>query len=103
MLTTPPGRSLVASTSARVIATCGPGDSTTTVLPVTIAGAMTLTRPSSDAGATTPTTPVGSGAEMLKNGPATGLAPPVTWAILSDHPAYQTRRSTAASASLPGT
>jgi hypothetical protein len=64
------------------------------VLPVTIAGATTLTRPSSgSAGATTPTTPVGSGAEMLKYGPATGFAPPCTVAILSDQPAYQTQRS----------
>ena len=34
------------------------------------------------------TTPVGSGVERLKKGPATGLAPPVTWAILSVQPAY---------------
>ncbi len=74
------------------------------MLPVTIAGAITLTRPSSAgrSGATTATTPVGSGAEMLKYGPATGLAPPYTWASLSAQPAYQTQRSTAASTSSPG-
>jgi hypothetical protein len=37
----------------------------------------------------------------LKYGPATGLAPPVTCAILSDHPAYQTSRSIAASTNVP--
>ena len=35
--------------------------------------------------------------ERLKNGPATGLAPPTTWVILSAQPAYQTSRSIAAS------
>ncbi len=61
-------------------------------------GASTETRPSSEerCGARTATTPVGSGEERLKKGPATGLAPPATWAILSVHPAYQTQRSTAA-------
>src|SRR5262245_34324171 len=101
MLTTPPGRSLVASTSDSVIAGSGRLSlaSTTTVLPVRIAGAITLTRPRSDesGGATTPTTPVGSGDDRLKNGPATGLAFPYTWAILSVHPAYHTQRSMAAS------
>lgn len=43
------------------------------------------------------TTPVGSGDERLKYGPATGLPPPTTWAILSVQPAYQTQRSIAAS------
>ena len=71
------------------------------MLPLTIAGAMTDTSPSSglSCGARTATTPVGSGTEKLKYGPATGLAPPRTWAILSDQPAYQTQRSTAASTS----
>jgi hypothetical protein len=43
-------------------------ETTTTVLPVTMAGAITLTRPSrlDSCGARTATTPVGSGAEMLK-------------------------------------
>src|SRR4029450_7105255 len=49
-----------------------------------------------------PTTPVGSGVVRLKYGPATGLAPPYTWAILSDQPAYQTQRSIAASTSPAG-
>src|SRR4051812_21985480 len=99
-LTTPPGRSLVAITSPSVIAVSGCGSLaiTTQVLPVTITGATTLTSPSNGPlGATIATTPVGSGAEWLKYGPATALALPVTCAILSAHPAYQTRRSTAAS------
>src|SRR4029079_315390 len=70
----------------------------THVLPVVMSGATTETSPSSGPfGATTATTPVGSGAEGLKDGTADGLAPPVTCAILSDHPAYQTSRSIAAS------
>src|SRR5690606_4191098 len=100
MLTTPPGRSDVASTSARVIAGSGVRSAATTtqVLPVTITGATTETSPSSgSAGATTATTPVGSGVDRLKYGPATGLAVLWTDAILSDQPAYQTSRSTAAS------
>ena len=100
-LTTPPGTSDVASTSLRVTAGSGRCSlaSTTTVLPLTIAGAMTETSPSSEdrCGARTATTPVGSGALMSKYGPATGLRPPSTWAILSDQPAYQTQRSIAAS------
>src|SRR5690606_30949407 len=72
---------------------------TTAVLPVAITGAITETRPRNDDswGARTATTPMGSGVERLKNGPATGLPPPTTWAILSVQPAYQTQRSTAAS------
>ena len=69
-LTTPPGRSEVASTSDSVMAGSGPAsDATTTqVLPPTITGATTDTSPSSDepAGATTATTPVGSGTEKSK-------------------------------------
>jgi hypothetical protein len=78
---------------------CASLASTTVVLPVAIAGATTLTSPSSGAapGATMPTTPVGSGALRLKYGPATGLALPYTDAILSVQPAYQTQRSMAAS------
>jgi hypothetical protein len=79
---------------------------TTHVLPVTMTGATTDTRPSSDeAGATTATTPVGSGTEKSKYGPATGLDEPRTWCTLSLHPAYQTHRSMAAStmpAASPG-
>ncbi len=71
---------------------------TTTVLPVAIAGAMTLTRPSSGPlGATIATTPVGSGVDRLKYGPDTALALPRAWTYLSAQPAYQTTRSIAAS------
>jgi hypothetical protein len=104
MLTTPAGRSEVASTSARVIDGRGARSLaiTTQVLPVTITGAITEMSPSSgSSGATTATTPVGSGEEMLKYGPATGLVDPVTAAILSAQPAYQTSRSTAASTTSP--
>ena len=94
----------MASTSANVTAGRGRSydETTTTVLPVTAAGATTLIRPSSDDswGARTATTPVGSGVERLKNGPATGLALPTTWVILSAHPAYQTRRSMDSSTTL---
>src|SRR5205085_11804204 len=101
---TPPGTSEVASTSAKVTAgsgRCGAA-ATTTVFPVTITGAITLTRPRrlESAGARTATTPVGSGVERLKNGPATGLALPTTWVTLSAQPAYQTSRSIAASTVL---
>lgn len=72
---------------------------TTAVLPVAMTGAITETSPRNDdfCGARTATTPVGSGVERLKNGPATGLAPPAIWPILSVQPAYQTQRSIAAS------
>ena len=43
------------------------------------------------------TTPVGSGIEKSKYGPATGLLEPAIWASLSAQPAYQTSRSTLAS------
>ena len=70
MLTTPPGRSEVASTSARVIAGSGhSGDATTTQeFPLTMIGATTLTKPSNEGrcGAIAATTPVGSGTEKLK-------------------------------------
>ena len=69
MLTTPPGRSEVAITSPSVIEVSGCASLaiTTQVLPVAMIGATTLTRPSSGPlGATTATTPVGSGEEMLK-------------------------------------
>ena len=70
---------------------------------MTTTGATALTSPSSDdaCGASTATTPVGSGVDRLKNGPATGFALPVTWVILSAHPAYQTSRSTASSTTRP--
>src|SRR5262249_41121262 len=79
----------------------------TTVLPLTTAGATTETKPSrlEACGAITATTPVGSGSEELKYGPATGLTAPRTWAGLAAQPAYQTQRSmavsTAASACRP--
>ena len=46
-------------------------------------------RPSSggSSGATTPTTPVGSGTENDRNGAATGLMPPSTGCSLSVQPA----------------
>src|ERR1700748_1700867 len=98
---TPPGTSEVASTSDSDTAGSGQRSlaTATTVLPLTTAGATTETKPSRlDAcGAITATTPVGSGSEKLKYGPATGLADPRTWASLSAQPAYQTQRSMAAS------
>ena len=76
-LTTPPGTSEVASTSARLTAasTAGPLTASTAALPVAMTGASTLTSPSSPAsgGARTATTPVGSGTLRLKYGPATAL------------------------------
>ena len=71
-------------------------------MPVTSGGASRLTSPSSDdvSGATTPTTPVGSGIVKLKYGAATGFDEPRTWAILSAQPAYQTQRSIARSTTL---
>src|SRR6185437_9011829 len=89
-LTTPPGRSDVARTS--VSDTAGSGRSReatmTVVLPVVMIGAITDTRPRrlDSCGARAPTTPVGSGSEKLKYGPATELALPVTWAYLSATP-----------------
>src|SRR5690606_33724556 len=97
------GTSLVAHTSASVTAGSGARSeaSTTHVLPLTTTGATTLTRPSrlESWGATTATTPTGSGTEKSKNGPATGLDDPSTWASLSAHPAYQTQRSMLSSTS----
>ena len=104
-LTTPPGTSDVASTSAS--STAGSGRSvdatTTAVQPVASTGASTSTSPVSDeaAGASTPITPVGTGVEKLTYGPATGFTDPSTVAILSVQPAYQTQRSTAASTAAP--
>ena len=71
------------------------------MLPLTIAGASTLTRPSRalSCGASTAVTPTGSGSDTVPNGPATGLTVPRTWVILSAQPAYQVQRSTAASTS----
>src|ERR671936_487041 len=103
MLTAPPGTSEVASASASSIAASGRvSDATaTTALPPTSGGTRRVTRPSSagSSGASTPTTPVGSGTVKLKYGPATGFEPPITWASLSLQPAYQTIRSTVRSTS----
>jgi hypothetical protein len=100
-LTTPPGTSEVAITSPSVTAGRGRSydETATTVLPETIAGAITLVSPSrlESCGASTATTPVASGNEKSKYGPATGLLEPTTWASLSAQPAYQTQRSIAAS------
>src|SRR5690606_29860159 len=80
IFTTPGGTSEVARTSARVTAGIGRDSDaiTTAVLPDTSTADRRDTRPSraESWGATIPTTPVGSGAEMLKNGPATGLRLP---------------------------
>src|SRR5262249_5413583 len=101
MLTTPDGTSEVASTSASTTAGSGRAyDATTTAVhPVAITGASTLVSPNrlDSAGATTPTTPVGSGTVNEKYGPATGFTAPSTVASLSVQPAYQTHRSIAAS------
>src|SRR5215212_2661512 len=102
-LTTPPGTSEVASTSDSVTAGSGRASDATTTheLPVATTGASTLTSPSSadSCGASTATTPVGSGTEKSKYGPATGFAVPRTAVTLSAQPAYQTQRSIAASTS----
>src|SRR6266850_2215064 len=73
----------------------------TTALPPTSGGISRVTRPSSggSSGASTATTPVGSGTVKLKYGPATGFDEPSTCASLSAQPAYQTMRSTARSTS----
>src|SRR5829696_8284870 len=103
MLTTPPGMSAVAIASASSTDASGSRSeaSTTAVLPPTITGASRATMPSSagPSGASTPTTPVGSGMVKLKYGAATGFAEPKTCAYLSAQPAYQTQRSIAASTS----
>ena len=59
------------------------------MLPAASAGAISATSPSSVrlVGASTPTTPVGSGTEKDRNGAATGLIPPSTAWNLSVQPA----------------
>src|ERR671938_208076 len=103
MLTTPPGTSEVAIASASSTAASGRvSDATaTTAFPPTSGGITRETSPSSggSSGASTATTPVGSGTVKLKYGPATGFAEPSTCASLSVQPAYQTIRSTARSTS----
>src|SRR5579884_3833073 len=102
-LTTPPGTSLVASASASSIAASGRvSDATaTTAFPPTSGGRSRVTSPSNggSSGASTATTPVGSGTVKLKYGPATGFEPPSTCGSLSAQPAYQTIRSIARSTS----
>src|SRR4051794_25194370 len=97
MLTTPPGTSEVASTSPSSTAASGrvSDAQTIAVLPPTSTGASREVRPSSGgpSGASTATTPVGSGNVKLKYGPATGFVPPSTCGSLSAQPAYQTQRS----------
>jgi hypothetical protein len=63
---------------------------TTTELPIMIMGAITLASPKKllSCGATAATTPVGSGMEKLKNGPAIALVLPITCAYLWAQPAY---------------
>src|SRR6266550_4095747 len=97
MLITPPATSEVATASASSIAASGRVSeaTATTELPPTTGGIRRLTRPRSggSSGASTATTPVGSGTVKLKYGPATGFEEPITCASLSAQPAYQTRRS----------
>ncbi len=98
---TPPGRSDVASTSASEIAGSGRRSEATITAccRCTAPARATLTKPSrlDSCGARIATTPVGSGSEKLKYGPATGFAEPATCANLSAQPAYQTMRSIASS------
>jgi len=82
MFTTPAGNSAAARASAKPTASKGKRSlaTSTAVLPLTITGASTLTRPSRALswGASTAVTPTGSGSEMVPNGPATGLTVPRT-------------------------
>ena len=88
---TPPGTSETPATSPRSSARSGLDRETiaTTVLPAANAGAISRTRPSrsGESGASTATTPVGSGEENDRNGAATGFTPPITAASLSVQPA----------------
>ena len=80
MLTTLPGRSLVARISANVAAGSGnfSDEITIAVLPLKITGATSDTSASSggSSGASTTTTPVGSGVVKLKCDVATGFTLP---------------------------
>jgi hypothetical protein len=104
MFTTPPGRSLVARHSENVMAVRGSSSlaSTTQTLPDTITGKIAVTSPSSDgrAGATTATTPMGSGTVKLKCGPATGFELASRLWYLSLQPANEMTRSIARSTSV---
>ena len=74
---TPPGTSLVAKTSANVMAQVGLFSEAKTmhVFPPTMQGAITEIRPNNavDSSAIMATTPIGSGTEKLKCDVATGL------------------------------
>src|SRR3954454_16414706 len=82
----PPGTWDVASASASSIAASGLVSEATaiTAFPPVSAGSTRDTRPSSggSSGASTATTPVGSGTVKLKYGPATGFDEPSTCASL---------------------
>src|SRR5207244_11405254 len=99
ILTTPPGKSLVARISANVAAGNGNfSDATTiTALPLKITGAMSETSASNDgsSGVNTTTTPCGSGVVKLKCDDATGFTLLKTWEYLSVQPAKCTSRSIA--------
>src|SRR3954471_3422128 len=101
--TAPPGTSDVASASASSIAASGLVSEATaiTAFPPVSAGSTRDTRPSNggSSGASTATTPVGSGTVKLSYAPPTGFDEPSTGASLSAQPAYQTMRSTLRSTS----
>src|SRR6185436_13651767 len=89
--TTPPGKSLVARISVNVTAGSGYFSEATTMaaLPLKITGAIRDTSDTNDgsSGASTTTTPIGSGVVKLKCGVATGFTLPKTWENLSVQPA----------------
>ena len=91
LLSTPPGKSLVAIISEKVSA--GRGDvaeaRTTAVLPLRITGTVSETSARSEGslGQMTTTTPVGSGMVKLKCELATGFTALKIWLNLSVHPA----------------
>src|SRR5436305_1727604 len=89
--TTPPGKSLVAKISEKVSAGNGNFSDaiTTTELPLRMTGAINETNATSggSSGATTATTPVGSGVVKLKCELATGFTLPKICEYLSVQPA----------------
>src|SRR3954451_12304542 len=91
MLTTPPGKSLVAMISENVSAGSGfvVDGRTIAVLPARITGATNETIATSDgsSGQITTTTPVGSGMVKLKCELATGFTALKSWLNLSVQPA----------------
>src|SRR5438876_8978594 len=90
-LTTPPGKSLVARISVKVIAGSGylSEATTTAVLPLKSTGETREISGSSagSSGTRTTTTPVGSGTVKLKWDVATGFTLPKIWEYLSVQPA----------------